>query len=66
MSEPHDKDDFMRHAEGRQGNVLAESWAMLRRSKKYWLAPLILLLILAGVVVIIGGSAAAPFIYTLF
>lgn len=66
MNTPPDNQDFLSHAEGKQGNVFAESWSMLRRSKKYWLAPLILLLILAGAVVIIGGSAAAPFIYTLF
>jgi len=66
MSDSGDPQSFLSHAEGRQGNVFVESWAMLRRSRKYWLAPLILLLILAGVVVVIGGSAAAPFIYTLF
>lgn len=60
--------DFAERARagGRGGNVLAELWAFLRVTKKWWLAPILLVLLLVAVLVMLGSSSVAPFIYTLF
>ena len=50
---------------GREG-VLSDFWYLLKRTKKWWLVPLLLILVALGVVMLAGGSAVAPFIYTLF
>jgi hypothetical protein len=38
----------------------------LRRTRKYWLVPVIVALLMTGLVVVGGGSAFAPLIYALF
>ena len=38
----------------------------LKRTKKWWVAPVITLLLLFGGFMLLSGTAAAPFIYTLF
>ena len=38
----------------------------LKKSKKWWLAPVMAVVGLLGVLVVLGGTSAAPFIYTLF
>jgi len=58
--------DLRSISEARSGGPLAELFAFLRHSKKWWLTPIILMLLLLGVLIVIGGSGAAPFIYTLF
>lgn len=46
---------------------LAELWAFLRSSKKFWLLPiLIMMAMFGGLIVLSEGSAVAPFVYTLF
>lgn len=59
-------DDFIKQAQGRQGNILHEFGAFLRHTRKWWLAPIVALLLLVGLVVVLGGTAVAPLIYTLF
>ena len=49
-----------------KGGFLADCWHLIRRTRKFWLGPLILLLLVLGVLSLLGGTAAAPFIYTLF
>jgi hypothetical protein len=50
---------------GSQG-IVAEFWAYLMHTKKWWVTPILLMLLLLGGLIILGGTGAAPFIYTLF
>jgi hypothetical protein len=50
----------------RESSFLGELWVLMRKQKKYWLAPIVVVLLLLGVLVFLSGTAAAPFIYTLF
>ncbi len=45
---------------------LAEFTYFLRRTRKYWLVPVIVALLITSMVVVVGGSAVAPLIYALF
>jgi hypothetical protein len=58
--------DLRELSEARSGGVLADLWAFMRETKKWWLAPILVMLLLLGVLIVIGGSGAAPFIYTIF
>jgi hypothetical protein len=58
--------DLRELSETRSGGVLADLWAFMRETKKWWLAPILVMLLLLGVLIVIGGSGAAPFIYTIF
>lgn len=63
------RDEFERAAEraakARTGPV-AEFAYFLRRTRNYWLVPVIVALLLTGLVVVGGSSAFAPLIYALF
>ena len=50
----------------RQGNTGTELWHFLRRTRKWWLVPILLVLLTFGVLLFLSTTAAAPFIYTLF
>ena len=47
-------------------NLLTDLGYFLRRSKKWWMVPLLLALGLLGGLMLLSNTAAAPFIYTLF
>ena len=49
-----------------QRSMASEILYFLRRSKKWWLLPILLVLAVLSVLVLLSGTAAAPFIYTLF
>lgn len=49
-----------------RGGPLAEFWYFLRRTRKWWMAPVILALLLVGFLLVTGGTALAPLIYTVF
>ena len=38
----------------------------LKKSKKWWLAPIMAVIGVLDVLVVLGGTSIAPFIYTLF
>ena len=52
-------------AKGR-GNTGTELLHFLRRTRKWWLIPILCVLLIFGVLVFLSTTAAAPFIYTLF
>ena len=58
--------DFARLAAGKDTRFASELWLFLKRSRKWWLLPLVITLVVFSVLVYLSGSAAAPFIYTLF
>jgi hypothetical protein len=58
--------EFLTEGDRDGGNLLAEFWAFLRESKKWWMLPILVVLLLFGVLILLSGTAVAPFIYTLF
>jgi hypothetical protein len=52
-------------AKGR-ATIGSELWHFLRRTRKWWLVPILLVLLTFGVLLFLSTTAAAPFIYTLF
>ena len=45
---------------------IVEFWYSLRRSGKWWMAPILLALLTAGAVLVLSGTAIAPLIYAIF
>ncbi len=60
------ENDFVAQGKKARPGALAEMWAFLRHTKKWWLTPIVLAILLLGVLVFLSSTAAAPFIYTLF
>ena len=59
--------DFERQLASRgKGGVISDFWHLLRRTRKWWLGPLMLLMLALGALMLLSGTAVAPFIYTLF
>jgi hypothetical protein len=58
--------DFQKAAQRSQSSLVGEFIGFLKRSRKFWLLPLIVIMLLLAMVLVLGGSAVAPFIYTLF
>jgi hypothetical protein len=58
---------FEKRAEkaGRSG-PLAEFSYFLRRSRKWWMTPIIAMLLLVGALLVMAGTAVGPLIYALF
>ena len=46
--------------------VAGELWYFLRRSRKWWMAPIIGALLLVATVLVMSTTAVAPLIYALF
>lgn len=60
-------DDFKELASSRStANVFSDFWHLVRKTRKWWLVPVLLLLLMIGGLLILGGTPLAPFIYTLF
>ncbi len=49
-----------------KGGLFSEFLGMIRKSRKYWLAPLLVILLLLALFSWLAATGAAPFIYTLF
>lgn len=50
----------------KSGGPLRESWHLMARTRKWWLAPVILSLFMVGALLVMGSTAAGPLIYALF
>jgi len=47
--------------------LVRDIFGLMRKRKRYWLAPLLVILLVLGLgLVLAQGSAIAPFIYTIF
>jgi len=57
---------FERAGSAARPNIVAEFWAFLRESKKWWMLPIIVALVLLAVFALLASSPIAPFVYTLF
>ena len=58
--------EFEAKAQKRSAGPLGEFVYFLRRSRKWWMAPIIVMLVLVGVLLVMTSSAVAPLIYALF
>ena len=59
--------EFEAHAAGRRrSGPVGEFWYFLKRTRNWWLAPIIFLLLIVGGLLVLSGTAIAPLIYTLF
>ena len=53
-------------ARGAPGGTAGEIWFFLRRTRKWWMLPILLALLGVGGFLLLGGTVASPLIYTLF
>lgn len=59
--------DFEAGAVGRRASgPIGEFWYFIKRTRNWWLAPIILFLLMVGGLLFLSGTAIAPLIYTLF
>ena len=61
-----EQSSFERAGGAARANIVAEFWAFLRESKKWWMLPIIVALVLLAVFALLASSPIAPFVYTLF
>ena len=59
-------DAFAAAGSEERGSFLADYLHFLKRTRKWWLVPLILVLLLFGGLFILASTGGAPFIYALF
>jgi len=57
---------FERAGDAARSSIVAEFWAFLRESKKWWMLPIIVALICLAVFALLASTPIAPFVYTLF
>ena len=57
---------FERAGDAVRSNIVAEFWAFLRESKKWWMLPIIVVLVSLAVFALLASTPIAPFVYTLF
>lgn len=57
---------FARAGGQRRDSLFADYLHFLKRTRKWWLVPLIVILLLFGVLFVLASTGAAPFVYTLF
>ena len=65
-TDPAGRTDFEHVAGLKEPGLLADLFAFLKHTKKWWLLPILVVLALFGLLAALGGTSAAPFIYTLF
>jgi hypothetical protein len=61
-----DAEAFARAGEGSRDSIVSDYLQFLKRTKKWWLVPLIIMLLLFGVLFVLAATGVAPFVYTLF
>ena len=59
-------EEFARAGAERRDSIVADYVAFLKRTRKWWLAPLILVLFLFSLLFVLAATGMAPFVYTLF
>jgi len=61
-----EQSEFLKEAQQERGSFLGDYFAFLKRTRKWWLLPVLVVVLLFGLLVVLSGTGAAPFIYTLF
>ena len=59
-------EEFARAGTQSRDSIVADYVAFLKRTRKWWLVPLILVLFLFSLLFVLLATGAAPFVYTLF
>ncbi len=67
-AEPRDpkQNEFLQEAQEERGSFLSDYFAFLKRTRKWWMLPVLVVVLLFGLLVVLSATGAAPFIYTLF
>lgn len=60
------RSQFLEQGSQERPSFFAEYFAFLKRTRKWWILPLLIIVLLFGALVILSSTGAAPFIYTLF
>jgi hypothetical protein len=63
---PRDENEFADSLKQPKSGFLAEFWAYLRHSKKWWMLPILVILLILGAFVLLSSTGLGPFIYALF
>ncbi len=58
--------EFARQARMRRTSVIGEFLFLVKKTRKWWMLPLVLLLLAFGVMMVLSSSGVGPFIYTTF
>ena len=71
MAESHDGSEtrggeFARQAAMKPTTSFGEYVYLLKKTKKWWMAPILIIFALFGLLLILSSTPTAPFIYTLF
>jgi hypothetical protein len=61
-----DAEKFATAGADRRASFASDYLHFLKRTKKWWLVPLVLILLVFGGLLILAGTGGAPFIYALF
>lgn len=61
-----DADSFATAGAEQRGSFVSDYVHFLKRTRKWWLVPLIVVLLLFGGLFILASTGGAPFIYALF
>lgn len=59
-------DEFARAGAEHRDSLFADYLHFLKRTRKWWLVPLIVILLVFGVLFVLASTGIAPFVYTLF
>jgi hypothetical protein len=62
----HDPADFARRAAAKPPGLMRNVWGLLRRHRKWWLAPIVIVLLAVGALLILSATPLGPFLYPLF
>ncbi len=60
------KSDFLAQSRQERQSFLSEYFSFLKRTRKWWMLPVLVVVLLFGLLVVLSATGAAPFIYTLF
>ena len=61
-----EQNEFLKEAQAERGSFLSDYFAFLKRTRKWWMLPVLIVVLLFGLLVVLSATGAAPFIYTLF
>lgn len=60
------KSEFLAQSRQERQSFLSEYFSFLKRTRKWWMLPVLVVVLLFGLLVVLSATGAAPFIYTLF
>jgi hypothetical protein len=58
--------EFLKQAGAERASFFSDYLVFLKRTRKWWMLPVLVVVLLFGLLVVLSATGAAPFIYTLF